>query len=251
MITFLSKYRYFLLYLFICNLYVLPLSGQTITNDYLDVPIDQKKFDNQEWQSLQKSLDYTQKKKKKKKAEPEAEKREPFSFPDFPNFPDLSGVLKVFAILTLVSLLSLLVYQIIQKTESKLNSKNNFDANPQAVKGLVSVGNLAEQLDKHDINPYIDQAEQDRNYPLAVRLHFLALLKKMYEKDLIHWKKDHTNNTYLNQMRGKDTYSEFKKITKKYEHIWYGDKHPLFKEYEVIRKEFIALQADINKERNT
>jgi len=242
MLTFLSKYRFFLGCMLVGSIYVLSLSGQT-TVDYEHLPIEQKQFDDTEWQTLQKSLDYSGEKPKaeKKKAEKKEEK-EPFTFPDLSRF---SVLFKILAILILVSLLSFIIYQVVKKTDLTFEPEGDLSPNDQTNKKLVSLEELEEQLDKHDVSPYIIQAEQARNYPLAVRLHFLALLKKMNEKEWILWKKNYTNNTYLNQMSGKDTYADFKILTKAYERIWYGDRHPAFPEYEILRKQFMDFLSDI------
>lgn len=243
MTIYLPKYRYLLVCMLICSIYLLPLFGQAEGSDYLYQPIEQKQFDDGEWQSLQKSLDYS---KKKPEPQPQTEKSAPFSFPEFSAPPVLERMFKLLAFVILVGLLSWLMYQLIKKTNITIDTESGHGLGNNQAKGLVSLEKLAEQLDKHDINPYIEQAEKDRNYPLAVRLHFLALLKKLYEKELIHWKKNYTNNTYLNQMRGKNTFAQFKMLTSAYERIWYGDRHPDFEEYEGLREQFLAFQSDVS-----
>lgn len=245
MTIYLPKYRYLLVCMLICNIYLLPLFGQAEGSDYLYQPIEQKQFDDGEWQSLQKSLDYSKKKPESQpEPQPETEKSEPFSFPEFSTPPVLARMFKILALMILIGLLSWLMYQLIKKTTLTIDTESDHGLDNNQAKGLVSLEKLAEQLDKHNINPYIEQAEKDRNYPLAVRLHFLALLKKLYKKELIHWKKNYTNNIYLNQMREKNNFAQFKMLTSAYERIWYGDRHPNFEEYEELREQFLAFRLD-------
>lgn len=68
----------------------------------------------------------------------------------------------------------------------------------------------------------IQKAMQQKNYRLAIRLHYLQLLKTLADKKIITYRPDKTNFDYLMQVRPTDHYNDFFKATRNYEYSWYG-----------------------------
>ncbi|GAB3424862.1 hypothetical protein GCM10027516_26120 [Niabella aquatica] len=68
----------------------------------------------------------------------------------------------------------------------------------------------------------IKEAAQSKNYRLAVRLHYLQLLKTLSEKGIISYQPDKTNFDYLLQVRSTAHYHDFFSATRNYEYSWYG-----------------------------
>ncbi|HMR82802.1 MAG TPA: hypothetical protein PKE30_06710 [Niabella sp.] len=68
----------------------------------------------------------------------------------------------------------------------------------------------------------IKEAVQSKNYRLAVRLHYLQLLKTLSEKGIISYQPDKTNFDYLLQVRSTTYYYDFFSATRNYEYSWYG-----------------------------
>ncbi len=220
--------------LVISSLAGIPLCGQSAVNDYQYLPIEQKTFEESQWQDIQKSLDYSGERPTPEKEEAPKEASKPWDY----SLPDLSPVFKIIGIILVIGLLGFVMYHVINgTTNQKIEADVSSNLSNKETE-LLSLEELEEQLDKRDINPYIRQAEEQNNYPLAIRLHFLALLKKLNEEEQIKWRKNYTNNIYLNQMRGKENYSDFRQLTKEYERIWYGDRHPSRQEYEYLKRNF-------------
>lgn len=73
-----------------------------------------------------------------------------------------------------------------------------------------------------DYTASIRQALQQKNYRLAIRLQYLELLKKLSDRQLIHFLPDKTNIEYLLQMRSSHYYDDFFTATRHYEYSWYG-----------------------------
>jgi len=224
-----STYRYLIYCLLLLSITTQPLWGQPESSDYLYEPIEEKTFEDKQWEELHKSLDYSGKAPKAVK-----EKNIP-SLPDF-SFPDISLFVKILGFALIIVLIGVVMYHIVNQTN--VSFKDDISMTTSSGNTPLSLEELELQLDTQDINPYILKAEEQKNYTLAVRLHFLALLKKLNENNEIQWRKNHTNNTYLNQMRGKNNFSNFHTLTKKYEGVWYGDKYPSRHEYENIRDDF-------------
>lgn len=68
----------------------------------------------------------------------------------------------------------------------------------------------------------IKEALDNKNYRLAIRLHYLQLLKILSEKQMIHYQPDTTNFDYLQQLSNTPHYKDFSGLTRQYEYSWYG-----------------------------
>ncbi len=68
----------------------------------------------------------------------------------------------------------------------------------------------------------ISDAVSDKNYRLGIRLHYLQLLKKLSERNIIHYQPGKTNFDYLLQVRTTPHYQAFLRLTQHYEYSWYG-----------------------------
>lgn len=68
----------------------------------------------------------------------------------------------------------------------------------------------------------IEKAEARTDYRLAVRLHFLQVLKKLSEKQLIKYANDKTNFSYLLELNNSPVQHDFYTMVQNYEYVWYG-----------------------------
>ncbi|MBX3241451.1 MAG: DUF4129 domain-containing protein [Chitinophagaceae bacterium] len=96
------------------------------------------------------------------------------------------------------------------KTKGRITGKGN----------IVSEG--GDILDS-DLEGALINAEQERDYRLAVRLRYLILLRKLSENQWIQYRDDATNLEYLTQLYGKPCYQQFFAVTRHYEYVWYGE----------------------------
>lgn len=202
---------------------------------YEDMDVAPRAFDNKDWERLQRELDYSGEppKEKAKKQPSDTPPREPWN--PFEGWPDLSPLLKVLFILLLIALVGWILYMVIQIPDNTKIAPNTLGYDPDDYPDLER---LEADLADMDVDPFLRKAEQDGNYHLAVRLHFLTLLKTLNEAGHIQWKKDHTNRVYINQMRGQAGFASFQALTRTFERVWYGDQHPPQAEYERIREQF-------------
>lgn len=223
---------------------VLAQSGDV---EYERQDIENRSFNEADWQNLNESLDYSGKPPKPKKT---TEDSDTPAAPDssdsssIPDLPDLSPVFKALLLILIVGLLGLLIYTFIQRSELSFDPAAKGE-NDSIEEDLGNIVRLEEELDKRNVDPYLLKAEKEGDYYLAVRLHFLALLKQLHEQDLIQWKKDRTNRTYLNQMRRQEHYSQFRGLTLVFERVWYGDYHPPKEEYETIKSQFSGYREQL------
>lgn len=96
-----------------------------------------------------------------------------------------------------------------------------------------------EQID--DLDPVIQQAIRQGNYPLAIRLYYLAILKALTESKAIVWKRDKTNRAYVQEMRNHTFFEPFSTTTRVFERIWYGNATLQTPDFERIKPDFDQL----------
>jgi hypothetical protein len=93
----------------------------------------------------------------------------------------------------------------------------------------------------------IDKARSAGNYRLAVRLHFLRMLKIMSEKQVIRYAQDKTNFNYLIELQSGPYYESFFRITRDYEYSWYGQFPVTVDMYELIRQDFARMDKILDR----
>jgi hypothetical protein len=90
--------------------------------------------------------------------------------------------------------------------------------------GDMSVGYEEDEEDIHAINfeENIQNAVDQSNYRLAVRLLYLKALKNLNDEHLIIWQPEKTNQAYVGELKNEEQQSQFAVLTRKFEYIWYG-----------------------------
>lgn len=77
----------------------------------------------------------------------------------------------------------------------------------------------------HELNfeEAINIALEQRDFRLAIRLQYLKILKLLTTRELIHWKPNLTNQSYVQELEKYPYHADFVKITRYFEFAWYGD----------------------------
>jgi hypothetical protein len=99
-----------------------------------------------------------------------------------------------------------------------------------------------------DLKAEIEKAEQNNDYRLAIRFHYLHLLKMFSQRQLIKYTPDATNMEYLTQLYQKSYYTTFLKVTGNYEYAWYGKIAVTQQQYNSVVNQFMQLynQTSVN-----
>ncbi|MDT0676233.1 DUF4129 domain-containing protein [Autumnicola musiva] len=103
-----------------------------------------------------------------------------------------------------------------------------------------------EIIQSKDIGKLIEEAIQNNQYRLAVRYYYLLDLKKMDELGVISYQFQKTNEDYLAEISTENVKQQFRKITRLYEFVWYGDFKVSETEFRLAQKGF-AQMDDILK----
>jgi hypothetical protein len=124
----------------------------------------------------------------------------------------------------------------------KMSRMNLFSANEQR--------NLNYTIEDENIHAIefeaaIQQALQDGNYRLAIRLLYLQSLKILTDKNFINWQPNKTNTDYLYEIKKQSLLQPFKSITYVFEYAWYGNKTVNREDYSEMKEEFLKFQSQL------
>ena len=83
---------------------------------------------------------------------------------------------------------------------------------------------LAEQhIEAIDFDALLAQALKSKDYRLAVRYHFLKLLKRLSQQEIIEWHFEKTNSEYQREITEPRLKSGFGELAYLYDYVWYGE----------------------------
>lgn len=88
----------------------------------------------------------------------------------------------------------------------------------------------------------IEEAVEQRNYRLAVRLLYLQTLKHLTDRGLIVWQPDKTNRSYVYELAQTPYRPDFEELTRQYEYAWYGDFPVTEPQFQTIRERFSQFE---------
>ena len=83
--------------------------------------------------------------------------------------------------------------------------------------------NLAENIHEINFDAAIEEAVNQRNFRLAVRLLYLQTLKQLTDSGRITYKPDKTNRQYVYELANSPLQADFERLTHQFEFVWYGD----------------------------
>ena len=104
----------------------------------------------------------------------------------------------------------------------------------------------ANTIEHTDINALINHAEKEKNFRLAIRYHYLLVLKTLSLKNHIIYQDDKTNADYLNEINGKPFGDTFLYASYLYNYIWYGKFNIEAPQYARAKANFTALLKQVN-----
>lgn len=211
-----------------------PVVDAPAADDYRNQPRSARSFDDSQWKSLHESLDYTEQAAAPRQVEERSYEPKP---------PQAANPLgKIALLLVVAALLAFFLWRILMSNPLKRNKAiSNQPELPEDADGLE-----ANLLDS-DPAAHIAQAEAEAKWHLAVRLHYLALLKSLHLAGHIGWQKNKTNRDYLLETASWDKTRDFRHLTKAYEQVWYGLHYPSESDYRELAADFITLRQAANQ----
>jgi hypothetical protein len=102
-----------------------------------------------------------------------------------------------------------------------------------------------EDIHAIDFQDTIQDAINQGNFRLAVRLYYLKALKDLTDKGFIDWKLNKTNRSYVYELKSQSLRPDFESITSQFEYAWYGDFPIDAQGFEGIKTQFIDFGRKI------
>ena len=233
--------------------------NEAIESEYQDYEvkeIEQEKLNekpvwsDEAWKESIKDVRYERDQKKEEETEtPEIEETTPIAeesidLSDWLQNIFLSDLAKIICIVLVIGLLTFLI---IQLTRARIKSTK---IKVQQVSVQVP-DNLDEELPESDLERYLKIALEKSDFKTAVRILYLMTIQKMNDLELIRWKKDKTNRDYLNEMRQRHDYNEFRELTLMYEVVWYGERGVERFEFDLVRGAFDQYKKKLSATNET
>lgn len=153
----------------------------------------------------------------------------------FPKLRADEGVIKAFLIAFIILIVLYLISKMIVGASS--NKKVNKTLNEE----VNLLDDAAQNLDKTDLEQLLTNALAKNDYKSAIRIYYLMVLKTMWDRKLLHWRKDKTNGDYLAELYGGNWFESFKKATLHFERTWYGNIFLTEEIYTEIQSQFISI----------
>jgi hypothetical protein len=211
------------------NRYVSPGNTRN-AKSYLSENMDDDKFDKKKWKDIVGSADFEEK-------PVEVKSRKKWNGFSFPAINPL--ILKVIFFVIVFVALAFILYYVSKNTSFAENIKK---AKP--TDGSKPVDNIEEL----DVEALLKQALVSGDLRLAIRIHYLLLLKRLNEVGLITWKKDKTNSDYLSELYGRSSsYDDIRGLTLAYETVWYGERSVSQDSFMRLAGNFDAVNQQITR----
>ena len=197
-----------------------------------------KPFDEKEYKEITKGIDYTE-----KKPEPDEYKTDKIKPIEPPKVVGFMGLGQVALIIVLALVVIVLIYFIAKQIpKSNPNVKASDDWFSEA---LEQEGGPEMALQKK-----LQEAIDQREFALALRMLFLQILADLHLAEQIVWKKDKTNATYIVEFGARSNAVLFRRITYLYEFSWFGKvklNQEQFDDYRKFFDEFRSYSSTLPK----
>ena len=200
----------------------------TATDNYIETPAKPTKeqieyensdikphaFDDNNRRALTKDLDYSIEIEQKKNKENNTAWFTP------QQTRSLVELFKVLFWLVAAGLILFFVYQIAKNGRIIFSRSRKIAGNSDAAAIHID----EEDIQNNDFDALIRRATTQKNYVLAVRLYYMAILKELDLKGDIKWQKEKTNSRYLYEMKAHPLLTPFNNCTNLFDTYFYGQR---------------------------
>lgn len=111
---------------------------------------------------------------------------------------------------------------------------------------IVDDDDLTEEtLETVDFATRAEWAETQQAYRQAVRYHYLDLLQRLMDADLIRWTSEKSNRDFVRETRDHRVHDTFARATDLFEIVWYGSASLRGSTYEQVRETMNAVRRHL------
>lgn len=159
--------------------------------------------------------------------------------------PISGNFVRIFMYILIAGLVIFLLYSVIRNTTFRKKKLLPQEDGQDATRHV-------ENIEELDIAALLERAIREGKLRIAVRLQYLALLKKLNSLGVIVWKKDKTNREYLSEVfRSGHFYNEIRELTTVYEKLWYGQYTTSTENYDRIFRQFESVSQKLKEPETT
>ena len=226
-------------------------SNQSPLSNYLEEPIPQRLFDQTDWEQAKAGIEYIDNVRndpRKDKALPDTLGKD-----DTPilrknrstkaGSPIFKQLIYLLLILGAIGTVVVIISQFLRGDNIKFRKKRKIDGS--ALNFDIEV--VEEKLIESDLDRMIREAEEVGNFPMALRLQYLASVKSLATSRHIKWKKAKTNRQYYREINHQKLKAQFRNNTLIYERIWYGDAEITDSVYNDLKPIFKNFTFEVNR----
>ena len=222
-------------------------TAQLPSDDYQNESIQARPITPSKWEQVTDGLDYTEAAKEKKEKKKEENNR---------RYGDLRSQQRSISIgQKLISNILIFILIIAALVGIALIIKNmlGIEIIPRNKKiknasiGPLSLEAIEENIHESDLERFIRQALEEKNYALAIRLYYLAILKELSLAKAIRWKRDKTNRQYMLELQQSPLAPAFTEATRIFEWAWYGNHELSEADYHRLAPKFEAIVEEVKK----
>lgn len=112
---------------------------------------------------------------------------------------------------------------------------------------LIDINLSEEHIEHIDLDILIKEALVAKNYRLAIRYHYLSVLKNLSLRNIIEWQFEKTNSDYQNEITIDQLKPLFQEVSYLYDYIWYGEQDIDENKFNAAETRFAALKNSLPK----
>ena len=222
-------------------------TAQLPSDDYQNERIQTRPITPSKWEQVTDGLDYTEVAKEKKEKKKEENSRR---YGDLRNQQRsismgqklISNILIFILIVAALIGIALIIKNMLGIEIIPRNKKIK-----NASIGSLSLEAIEENIHESDLERFIRQALEEKNYALAIRLYYLAILKELSLAKAIRWKRDKTNRQYMLELQQSPLAQAFTEATRIFEWAWYGNHELSEADYHRLAPKFKAIVEEVKK----
>lgn len=201
-------------------------------------PVEIRPVKKEQWAEAVRALDYS----KDEPAKPKETKSRERQMPDFDPLAWTSATqglgifLQMLAVLAAVAAIAYGIYRMLKAPRNRLIARDGAE---------ITLENLDDYLHETDLDRFLREALEKADFPVAIRLYYLQIIKSLSEKNAIKWSREKTNRDYLRETREYRLGEQFRAVTRAYERVWYGNQPLSAGEFYRLEPQFKGLLAAI------
>ena len=111
--------------------------------------------------------------------------------------------------------------------------------NPESQVSLGEIGNVP--VTQLQVDELIKKAKKEGNLRLAVRYYYIKMLQKLETANLVVWEPYKTNFDYYHEISNDEIKQAFRRLSRVYEYIWYGNRDIDSRDFDELEEEFNNL----------